>query len=836
MAKNKTNQKRTTLTGRIFKWMCATVGASLFIVSALNIGMSYSFLNDALVSELSEVSNLSSNIVSNQITTLKNAVTQFTLDASFVDIWDTEAATAKCGAIKQEYPMYINVDVITKLKESVNSDSRVDYTTNQNFLNALENDMMVITDPYYVEHKETMAIDIYAPIHTMDITKSVLGVLYLQVDVNYFSDVVSKIHIGQTGYAFVVDKNGFVIGSNNPENVKNQLNYVTSQPGTPLADAITAATRGGEGFANVTIDGAGKYIYYSPVPDSNGWACIMVANPAEHTSAIYTSVLIGAIAAIVCFAITVIIILKVVKTIIKPVELCSKQIVNLSEGNLHQRPLDFGKGVSKEIAELSESTNQIATNMNAVIGDLINMLEAFGKGDLTYKPADVYIGDFSPLYDAYERIHLSLNNTMDNINKAGKQVSDGASQVASAANNLSEGATKQAASIEELSASIAEITDKVNRNAARANNAAENSETATRLVESGNKQMKVLLEAMTEINDTSTEIAKIIRTIDDISFQTNILALNAAVEAARAGEAGKGFAVVADEVRNLAGKVAQAASDTTVLINNSIDAVDNGTKIADETAKTLDKIVQTTTDTTALVNDISTASIEQAESLQQVTVGVDQISSVVQTNSATSEECAASAEELSSQASILDSMVAKFKLDNELLDSPERFTALEALERGETIYIVRNTPAEADSDTEAGVEAVEEAVTDEQVSPADAKKAAKEKAKKEKAEMKAKAKAEKENAKAKAAEEKAKQKAEKEVQATVEAVTETVEEIPETVTESAEIKAEEKPAEATENTEVKEEKAEAPEEKKPVKKSRFNKFNSDFNEDPNDKY
>lgn len=831
--KNTKNKKRATLTGRIFKWMCATVGASLFIVSGLNIGMSYKFLNDALVTELSEVSDLSSDIVSNQITTLKNSVTQFTLDASFVDIWDTESATAKCVAIKEEYPMYINVDVITMLKESVNSDSRVDYSTNQDFLNALEKDMMVITDPHYVEHKETMAIDIYAPIHTMDITKTVLGVLYLQVDVNYFSEVVSKIHIGQTGYAFVVDKNGYVIGSNNPDDIKNQVNYITGNEGTALADAITAATRGGVGFANVNIDGAGKYIYYSPVEDSNGWACIMVANPSEHTGAIYTSVIIGAIAAVVCFAITVIIILKVVKTIIKPVELCSKQIVNLSEGNLHQRPLDFGKGVSKEIAELSESTNQIATNMNAVIGDLINMLEAFGKGDLTYKPADVYIGDFSPLYDAYERIHLSLNNTMDNINKAGKQVSDGASQVASAANNLSEGATKQAASIEELSASIAEITDKVNRNAARANNAAENSETATRLVESGNKQMKVLLEAMTEINDTSTEIAKIIRTIDDISFQTNILALNAAVEAARAGEAGKGFAVVADEVRNLAGKVAQAASDTTVLINNSIDAVDNGTKIADETAKTLDKIVQTTTETTTLVTDISTASVEQAESLQQVTVGVDQISSVVQTNSATSEECAASAEELSSQASILDSMVAKFKLDKELLDSPERFTALEALERGETICLMKPAATEeAAAETEAESEVL---------SPADAKKAAKEKAKKEKAEKKAKAKAEKENAKAKAAEEKAKaaeekakQKAEKEAQ--VAAVTEVTEAPVETVAEAPEAKAEE-PAPVAVSEEIKaEEKAEAPEEKKPAKKSRFNKFNSDFNEDPNDKY
>ncbi len=842
MMKNNKNKKRTTLTGRIFKWMCATVGASLFIVSALNIGMSYKFLNDALVTELSEVSNLSSNIVTNQISTLKNAVTQFTFDASFVNIWDVEAATAKCAALKQEYPMYVNVDVITKLKESVNSDSKVNYAENQSFLNALENDVMVFSDPFYLEHRETMVIDIYAPIHSMDITKAVLGVLYLQVDVNYFSEVVSKIHIGETGYAFVIDKNGYVIGSPNPDDVKNQLNYIESQAGTPLADALSAATNGNEGFASVTLDNVNKYIYYSPVADSSGWACIMVANPAEHTSAIYSSVIIGAIAAIVCFAISVFIILAVVKTIIKPVELCSKQIVSLSEGNLHQKPLDFGNGVSKEIAELSESTNQIATNINAVIGDLINMLGAFGNGDLTYKPADVYIGDFSPLYDAYERIHLSLNNTMDNINKAGKQVSDGSAQVASAANNLSEGATKQAASIEELSASIAEITDKVNRNATRANNAAENSETATKLVESGNKQMKVLLEAMTEINDTSTEIAKIIRTIDDISFQTNILALNAAVEAARAGEPGKGFAVVADEVRNLAGKVAQAASDTTVLINNSIDAVDNGTKIADETAKTLDKIVQTTTDTTNLVNDISTASIEQAEALQQVTVGVDQISSVVQTNSATSEECAASAEELSSQASILDSMVAKFKLDNELLESPERFTALEALERGETIYLVRT--AKEETEEVATEDASEEVTTDETaneevLSEADAKKAAKEKAKQIKSAKKAEAKAAKAEAKAKVAEEKARLKAEKEAaKATEEAVAE-VQETVEEVTEAIEQKAEEVSEEVkSEEAEVKaEEKTEAPEEKKPVaKKSRFNKFNSDFNEDPDDKY
>ncbi len=665
-------KKRKTLTGRIFKWMCATVGASLFLVSVINIGLSYNYLNDALVNEMSEVSNLASNIISNQTKNITDSIGQFTLDASFVNIYDVDSVASKCASLKSEFESYLDVDVITKLNESLTYENR-NYSDNMDFKKALNEDVMVVTEPYYDEGRSMTVVDFYAPIHATDITKSVLAVMYIKIDVKMYSEVIGQITIGETGYAFVVDKDGYIIAHPDTELINQRINYLESEDGSSLADAVKKAVNGEKGFASVTLDGAGKYVSYSPVPNSNNWSCFVVATPSEHTGAIYTSIIIAIIVAVVCLIVTLLIILAVVKTIIKPVSDCSKQIVKLSDGNLHQEPLDFGNGVTSEIAELSESTNRISKNINAVISDLMGMLEAFGNGDLTYRAADVYIGDFAPLLESYKKIHSSLNNTMDNINKAGKQVSDGSSQVASAANNLSEGATKQAASIEELSASIAEITEKVNNNAARANNASENSEVCTKLVDSGNKQMSILLDAMKEINDTSTEIAKIIRTIDDISFQTNILALNAAVEAARAGDAGKGFAVVADEVRNLAGKVAEAASDTTVLINNSIDAVENGTRIADETAKTLDKIVKTTSNTTSLVNDISTASIEQAEALRQVNVGVDQISSVVQTNSATSEECAASAEELSSQARILDSMVAKFKLDEELLESPDRF-------------------------------------------------------------------------------------------------------------------------------------------------------------------
>lgn len=291
-----------------------------------------------------------------------------------------------------------------------------------------------------------------------------------------------------------------------------------------MADCVSSAIAGESGFGEVTLDGVSKYVSYAPISNAKGWSCIMIATPSEHTQSIYNSVVIGMIVTVVCFALSVLLIITIVKKIISPVKQCSDRIVTLSHGDLHQQELDFGKKIDKEISQLSESTNLISKNINEIISDIDAMLRTLGNGDLTYKPADVYLGDFAPIRQSYESIMISLNKTMDKISKAGQRVATGSEQVASAAGSLSGGAAKQAASVEELSASLTEVAEKVNRNAARAENAAENSAQATKLVESGNEQMNGLLGAMQEIGETSGEIEKIIRTIDDISFQTNILA------------------------------------------------------------------------------------------------------------------------------------------------------------------------------------------------------------------------------------------------------------------------------------------------------------------------
>ncbi|MCR8746742.1 methyl-accepting chemotaxis protein [Romboutsia lituseburensis] len=318
-----------------------------------------------------------------------------------------------------------------------------------------------------------------------------------------------------------------------------------------------------------------------------------------------------------------------------------------------------------ELGVLSSSMRNVCNKTKEVIDDTVRVLEEVASGNFDVETESEYIGVFKDIEDSVEKITVDLSETMSQINVASEEVGAASDQVASGSQMLSQGATEQASSIQELSATIMEISEKIKDTAGNAQQANVLTLSAGKDVEDGNEQMKQMVKAMEEISFTSNEIGRIIKTIDDIAFQTNILALNAAVEAARAGNAGKGFAVVADEVRNLAAKSAEAAKNTSTLIENSIKAVDNGTTIVDNTAQSLQKIIHTTSQTIKIVDDIAKASEEQASAIAQVTLGVEQISAVVQTNSATSEESAAASEELSGQAQMLKSLIENFKLKDD---------------------------------------------------------------------------------------------------------------------------------------------------------------------------
>lgn len=351
------------------------------------------------------------------------------------------------------------------------------------------------------------------------------------------------------------------------------------------------------------------------------------------------------------------------KYITNKIESVSKRLQDISDGDVHT--FTDKLKAKTEFEDLYNTLEDTVVNLNEVINEINNGLDKLAEGDLNYRLPDDWKGDFRLISHKYNDITASLRKTFRNIDSASSQVSNGSQQVADGAQTLSQGATEQAASIDQLNDQISTISKKVDNTADFAANAMKVvNDTGDKIRECGD-EMSQMLTAMDDINKSSAEISKIIKVIDDIAFQTNILALNAAVEAARAGNAGKGFAVVADEVRNLAAKSAEAANQTTSLIENSIESVKRGADIAHETAGTLDKIVKNASLISDEVAKISDASNEQASEIRRVSQGVEQIAAVVQSNTATAEESAATSEELSGQSGVLRSLLSHFKIDGE---------------------------------------------------------------------------------------------------------------------------------------------------------------------------
>ena len=356
---------------------------------------------------------------------------------------------------------------------------------------------------------------------------------------------------------------------------------------------------------------------------------------------------------VISVIITVVLSTSLIKAISKSIRQLSRAAKEIASGRVD---VEMEKYNNDEFGELVDEYTHVIDNMKYQA----NIAKEVANGNLTVQ-VDVKSSE-DVLTGALKKLVDDNFNALSNISEAGTQVTLSSSQVASASQALAQGSTEQASAIEEITASIDEIADKTKQNAEQANSAAGLVVQAIDDVKHGNKQMQEMVTAMADINKASESISKIIKTIDDIAFQTNILALNAAVEAARAGEHGKGFAVVAEEVRSLAAKSAEAASETADMIEDSIQKVQNGSALAERTAKMLDEIVSAVDAIVSLIQDIAGASNEQASVLVQIEQAVNQVSQVVQQNSATSEECAAASEELSNQARNLEQLIGKYSL------------------------------------------------------------------------------------------------------------------------------------------------------------------------------
>ena len=408
------------------------------------------------------------------------------------------------------------------------------------------------------------------------------------------------------------------------------------------------------------------YVSYQTMKDYDGnivgayWAGADARDAdAEFGGVTAAAVTIGVIGAV---GIAVFILIFCMKRVTAPLEQAEIYATEMLEGKLDTTNVTY-KFANDEIGKFVEVLRSAKHGMNDVVGDSSRILAAMADGDFTETPNVKYPGVFDAIEKNILKIEDDLGVTLSNMNNSSDEVLTGSNQMAEGSQSLADGTTRQASAIEEISATIAEVSAQISGTAQNAAQAGELSRQTQEKVIRQDEEIQSMVGAMNEISDTSKEIEKIIKTIDDIAFQTNILALNAAVEAARAGEAGKGFAVVADEVRNLAGKSAEAAQSTSSLITASIEAVGKGSRIALATAESMKEVKDMSSQTTALITEIASASAEETDSIRQITTGIEQISQVIQTNSATAEETAASCEQLSGQSRLLKDQVSRFRIN-----------------------------------------------------------------------------------------------------------------------------------------------------------------------------
>ena len=391
---------------------------------------------------------------------------------------------------------------------------------------------------------------------------------------------------------------------------------------------------------------------------------LLAESKAEVSQTANISILSSAIAIIVTVVSVILLLQYVTKHIVNPIITITEAGKKLAEGDLH---FEIPYQSHDEIGELASSLNFSMKALGSYITEIRRYMELMAQGELFVTAELEFKGEFKEIQKAILEFQNVLSNAFQDIQQSANQVTSASEAVSSGARVLSDGSAEQAASVEELSATIEDIRNHVQKDEESMQQTNKQVSAVTKILLDSNEQMQNMIRAMEDINESSQEIGKIIKAIEDIAFQTNILALNAAVEAARAGTAGKGFAVVADEVRNLASKSAEAAKNTTALIEASIQAVGNGTEIAGKTAELIASVVEEAKGVVQSVDKVSADFTWQVESISQVTQSIEQVSSVVQTNSATAEESAASSEKLSGEAQMLRDLIARFKLKEDMM-------------------------------------------------------------------------------------------------------------------------------------------------------------------------
>jgi len=529
-----------------------------------------------------------------------------------------------------------------------------DALTKSWYQNGVQSEDFILGDVYFDEDSQSYVVGASGVLKTRG--GSVRGVAAADVYLDSISEIVSEIRLEKTGGIFLVDtRTDTIIGHQDPSITGKKL----SEIGSGVYGYATEQIR--QGNTGLTIRD-NTYIQVADIPGSDCKAVAYVSR-AEVLEELYQlAVTVVLLALLAVAAMLVLVIIQVRRVIGRPVAELSRAATRIAEGDLNQ---EIHYQSKDELGVLADDFNRVTLRLRdyvRYIDEISRTLYEIAEGNLTFTLQNEYAGEFAKIKNSLEEISRALNGTMGQLRSASRDVAAGAEQVSSGAMTLSQGSSEQSAEVETLAGHIDAVSDSVHKVAQGALEADRIAQAVKGGLLESSEKMRNLTEAIQKISDRSSEINRIVKTIEDIAFQTNILALNAAVEAARAGAAGNGFAVVADEVRNLAGKSSQAAQETTALLSQTVESMDEGVQAAQDTADSVLKVVARAEEMEKLIDDIADYTRQQDEDAAQITHGIEQISAVVQSNVATSEASAAASEELASQAAMLRELVARFHL------------------------------------------------------------------------------------------------------------------------------------------------------------------------------
>ena len=521
----------------------------------------------------------------------------------------------------------------------------------QDGLNAQD---FILGDVYFDEDSQSYVVGASGVLKSVD--GQVRGVAAADVYLDSISQIVSGIQVEDTGGIFLVDtRTDTIIGHRDPDITGKKLSELDTGMYSYASGQINSGKTGLSLYENT-------YIQVAPVPGSD-WMAVSYVSRGEVLAELHQLTLtMVALAVLAVAVLTLLVVIQVRRIIGRPVAELSQAATRIAQGELEQ---SISYRSKDELGVLADDFNQVTVRLRGYvtyINEIAEKLREIAGGNLAFTLQQDYTGEFSKIRDSLDEISLELNDVMSQLHAASRDVAAGAEQVSNGAQALSQGSTEQAAEVDALANHITTVSDSVQKVARGAQEASRISQEVKQGLLDSSGKMQNMTEVIRRISDRSNEIHRIVKTIEDIAFQTNILALNAAVEAARAGEAGKGFAVVADEVRVLAGKSSSAAQETTVLLGQTVNSMEEGVRAAQDTSESMLAVVARADEMNGLIDGIAQYTQEQADKTVEITQGIQQIAQVVQTNVATAEASAAASEQLSGQAAMLKDLVSRFRL------------------------------------------------------------------------------------------------------------------------------------------------------------------------------